>query len=151
MKLNYKELAFILDIKPIEALEKILYVHCKVTGKAVPAACDTVKEYLFEKSKNKSFRNNLPESLDVGLLALHLNIPSLQNAVEDIQKNYLNRPATKKYILCDYPEKQIKKCTDADKPIRIPFPSALESLMTIEIVEMIKEEWRKRFPKARIA
>lgn len=40
MKLDYKQLAFILNIEPKEALEKILYVHSKVTGKDLPAHQD---------------------------------------------------------------------------------------------------------------
>lgn len=142
MTINYKQLAFILDIKPVEALEKIISVHCKVTNRAVPARCQTVKEYL---------KNNWTESLDVGLLALHLNLPTLQASVVDISRNYLVRPATKKWILCDYPEKQLKLCSDNDRPFRIPFPKALESLLPVETSETIREEWRKRFPKARIA
>lgn len=141
MTLNYKQLAFILDIKPVEALEKIIAVHCKVSGRALPRSCDTVKEYL---------KNNLPEVLDIGLLAVHLNIPWLQQAVEDIQNNYLIRPTTKKYILCDYPEKQLKSCSDNNEPLRIPFPKALESLLPTSISDKIREEWRTRFPKARV-
>lgn len=139
--LNYKQLAFILDIKPVEALEKIIAVHCKVKGVELPRRCDTVKEYLFFK---------MPEALDIGLLALHLNIPNLPQVVEDIQNNYLVRPAIKKYILCDYPEKQLKSCADNDKPLRIPFPKALESLLPTSISDKIREEWRTRFPKARV-
>lgn len=158
MTLNYKQLAFILDIKPVEALEKIIFVYCKVKGKQLPRSENTVKEYLFEdreylvegKIKTRSVRNDLPEFLDIGLLALHLNIPTLQQAVQDIQNNYLVRPATKKWILCDYPEKQLKSCSDNDKPLRIPFPKALESLLPTSISDKIREEWRTRFPKARV-
>lgn len=151
--LTYKQLAFILDVKPVEALEMILSVYCKTKGKPLPAARDNATEYLFnfdEKGRKKG-RNDLPEALDIGLLSVHLNLPTLQQAVEDIEKNYLVRPATKKYILCDYPEKQIKSCRDNDKPLKISFPSVLESLLPTSIVETIRKEWEKRFPNARIA
>lgn len=151
MKIDYKQLAFILDIKPVEALEKIIYVDCKIKGTITPRSCDTVKEYLFDKQKSKSVRNSTPESLDVALLEEHLNLPTLSQAIQDIQNNYLIRPASKKWILCDYPEKQLMLCHKGDKPSRIPFPKALESLLPVVIVDTIKKEWAKRFPNARIA
>lgn len=141
MKINYKQLAFILDIKPVEALEKILYVHSKVTGKSLPARQDTVREYLFIKQKKKSVRNDLPESFDVGLLSLHLNLPTLQQSVEDIQNNYLVRPATKRWILCDFPEKELK--TKLKEKVRIP--PVLESMLKTEDIATIQSEWNKRY------
>lgn len=141
MKINYKQLAFILDIEAIEALQKIIAVHCKVSGKVPPRAGERAKVYI---------QDGWPESLDIGLLALHLNLPTLQAMVEDIQNNYLNRPAMKKWILCDYPEKQLKLCSNNDRPFRIPFPKALESLLPVQTADTIREEWKKRFPKARV-
>lgn len=147
MKINYKQLAFILDIEPVKALEKILYVYHKTSGKDLPYSHKNAKGYLFNDDGK---RNNLPESMDIGLLAQYLNLPTLQNSVEDIQNNYLNRPATKKWILCDYPERELKRCSDNDRPFRIPFPKALETLLPVEISDTIREEWKKRFPKARV-
>jgi hypothetical protein len=132
MKLNYKQLAFILDIKPIEALEKIIYVHCKVKGISRPQPQDKVKSYLVD---------GFPEDFDLGSLAVHLNLPSLQQSVEDIRNNFLKRPATKKWILCDYPEKELK--TKAHNRVKIP--SALASLLNKKDLEIISEEWSKRF------
>lgn len=141
MNLNYKQLAFILDIEPVEALEKILYVHSKVSGKELPTSMKTVKEYLFIKQAKKSVRNDLPEALDVGLLALHLNLPTLQQAVEDIQKNYLTRAATKRYILLDFPEKELR----LKLKHQIKVPPVLASLLKSEDVEFIENEWAKRY------
>lgn len=139
--LSYRQLAFILDIKPVEALEKILYVWSKVYNKEKPFSCDTVKEYLFDKHKNKSVRNDLPESLDIGLLAVHLNLPTLQSSVEDIHNNYLSRPATKRWILCDFPEKELKtKLKD-----KVKIPPVLVSLLKSEDVKTIENEWAKRY------
>lgn len=141
MTLNYKQLAFILDITPVEALEKILYVWSKVFDKERPASCDTVKEYLYDKQKKKSVRNSLPESLDIGLLSVHLNLPTLQASVEDIHNNYLARPATKRWILCDFPEKELKtKLKD-----KVKIPPVLASLLKPEDVELIENEWAKRY------
>lgn len=141
MKIDYKQLAFILDIKPVEALEKILYVWSKASGKDLPASQDTVREYLFVKQKKKSVRNDLPESLDVGLLAVHLNLPTLQQSVEDIQNNYLKRPGTKRWILLDFPEKELR--TKLKHQIRIPV--VLESMLKPEDIATIQSEWNKRY------
>lgn len=140
-KLNYKQLAFILDIEPVKALEKILYTHSKVTGKNFLASCDTVKEYLFFEQGKKKVRNDLPESYDIGLLCVHLNLPTLQQSVDDIQNNFLKRPATKRWILCDFPEKELR--TKPKKKIKIP--DTLASFLKEEDLNIIHDEWKKRY------
>jgi hypothetical protein len=134
MKLSYKQLAFILDIEPIEALKKIIYVHCKVRGIALPYSQEKVKDYLYPGSV-------LPDELDVGLLALHLNLPTLQQSVEDIKNNFLKRPATKKWILCDYPEKELK----TKEKHKVKIPPVLVSLLNKEDLNTISKEWSRRF------
>lgn len=131
MKLTYKQLAFILDIKPIEALEKMIAVHCKVKNCSTPRPADKVKVYINE---------GYPQEMDCGLLAVHLGIPSLQQSVEDIKNNFLKRPATKKWILCDYPEKQLQT-----KPAhKVKVPPVLASMLSQKDVEFIREQWRVR-------
>jgi hypothetical protein len=141
MKIDYKQLAFILDIKPVEALEKIIYVDCKIKGTITPRSCDTVKEYLFDKQKKKSVRNHWPESLEVSLLAEHLNLPTLQQSIDDIKNNYLVRPGTKRWILCDFPEKELK--TKLKEKVRIP--AVLQTMLKPEDVDTIQTEWNKRY------
>lgn len=140
--LTYKQLAFILDIKPVEALEKIIAVHCKTKCVAIPTKCDTVTQYLFdhnEDGKNIG-RNKIPDSLDVGLLAVHLNLPTLQQSVEDIKNNFLKRPSTKKWILCDYPEKELL----TKERHKVKIPPVLASMLTDDDLNTIKNEWRVR-------
>jgi hypothetical protein len=141
MKIDYKQLAFILDIKPVEALEKIIYVDCKIKGTITPRTCDTVKEYLFDKQKSKSVRNKTPESLEVALLEQHLNLPTLSQAIQDIKNNYLVRPASKKWILFDYPEKELK----TKLATQVKIPSVLASLLKDEDVNFIEKEWHRRY------
>lgn len=141
VKLDYKQLAFILGIEPKEALEKILYVHSKVTGKDPPPRQESVKDYLFIEQKKKKVRTNLPESYDVGLLAVHLNLPTLQSSVEDIHNNYLKRAATKRYILLDFPEKELR----IKLKHQIKVPPVLASLLSLEDVETIENEWARRY------
>lgn len=117
MNINYKQLAFILDIKPIEALEKIIAVNCKVKGISVPTRQTKVTHYIIDGH---------PQEYDCGLLAVHLNLPTLQQSVEDIRNNFLKRPATKKWILCDYPEKQLQ----TKPPHKVKVPSVLASMLS---------------------
>lgn len=122
--------------------ELLIAVYCKLHNRNVPRPEEKIKDYLKH--------TNFPTEMEIPILSEHLGIPTLQDAVNDIANNYLVRPASKKWILCDYPEKQIKTCLDADKPARIPFPKALESLLPAAIADTIRKEWTKRFPNARV-
>ena len=84
MKLGYKQLAFILDIEPIEAVRKIIFVHCKVKGIQVPRTSHLIRDYIYKGS-------DWSVDLDINLLSEHLNLPDLQLAVTDIRENYLKR------------------------------------------------------------
>lgn len=132
--INYKQLAFILDIEPIEAARKIIYCHCKAFGLGVPAKYNLIRDYYFKGSE-------WPTELPVETLSKHLNLPDLQLAVVDIRENYLKRQASKKWILMDYPEKELKtKLKD-----KIKVPPVLASLLKAEDVQFIESEWKRRF------
>jgi len=131
--INYKQLAFILDIEPIEAARKIIFVHCKIYGLGVPAKSNLIRDYYFKGSE-------WPTELPVETLSKYLNLPDLPLAVEDIRENYLKRQASKKWILLDYPEKELK--TKLKTQVKIPV--VLASLLKPEDVETIKTEWNKR-------
>lgn len=132
--LTYKQLAFILDIEPIEAVRKIIFVHCKVKGVEVPKKFNQIKEYYFKDSP-------WPMELEIDLLATYLNLPDLQRAVDDIHDNYMKRSPTRKYILLDYPEKEIR-----NKPRdKIRVPTVLASLLKPEDVDFITSEWSRRY------
>lgn len=132
--ITYKQLAFILDIKPVEALEKIIIANCHVKNIEQPVKGYRVSDYLYKGS-------DIPAEYDVRLLAEHLNLPDLESAMIDIRENYLKRQGTKRYILCDYPEKELKTKLKAD----IKIPSVLASLLKPEDVETIQSEWFKRY------
>lgn len=132
--LTYKQLAFILDIEPIEAVRKIIYVHCKAKGLEVPLKYNHIKDYYFKDSL-------WPMEFDVSLLSEHLNLPELQRAIDDIRENYMKKNATRKYILLDFPEKEMRlKLKD-----KIRVPSVLASLLKPEDVEFIESEWSRRY------
>jgi hypothetical protein len=134
MTISYKQLAFILDIEPIEAARKIIFVHCKMYGLSVPAKSNLIKDYYFKGS-------DWPKEMAVETLSKHLNLPDLQLAVSDIKENYLKRQGSKKWILLDYPEKELKtKLKD-----KITVPPVLASLLKPEDVEFIQSEWSRRF------
>lgn len=152
MKISYKQLAFILDIKSIRALEHILAAHCKVTGLALPKPAETPNEYLFnfsEKGK-KTTRTTWPDSMEVERLEKHLGI-TLQPAINDIRDNYLNRAATKRWILCDFPENKVRLAAEAGKKCAtLQIPPALKSLISPAVAAEIGKEWEKRFPNAKV-
>lgn len=134
--LNAQQLAFILDIKKEDARAKMCHAWCSA-----------------KKINNTAFRqgtkiiDDYPQAMEVSMLSAELNLPTLQDAVNDITENYLNRPASKKWILCDYPEKQIKKLEDAGKtaPFKVSIPPALKSMLPSSQQEKIKNEWQTRF------
>lgn len=94
--------------------------------------------------------DDYPLAMPVEMLAKELNLPTLQDSVNDIMNNYLNRPASKKWILCDYPEKKLKAQKEAGKALTLSIPSALGSFLPKPIRETIGKEREKRFPKAKI-
>lgn len=84
--------------------------------------------------------------MSIEILAVQLKIPNLQSMVDDVRNNYINRPATKKWILFDYPEKHIAKCDKDGKKKRLSIPSALRSFFTNHTIEAINESWHKNYP-----
>lgn len=154
--LNSQQLAFILDIKDSDAREKMVLAHCKSKDIDPPKRR---KRSDFEEPKTAQEKKKLreylayseyPIALSVDLLAEKLNLPTLQFMVDDIQANYLKRPAVKKWILCDYPEKQLEKVQMSGQIKSISIPPALKSLLPKETKDAIHSEWKIRFPKAKI-
>jgi hypothetical protein len=135
--INAQQLAFVLDIKKEDARAKMCVAWSKSKNIENTAHYD----------KNGKLKDDYPLAMDIEMLSKELNLPTLQEMVNDIESNYLNRPATRKWILCDYPEKQIKKCEDAGKPHKVSIPPALKSMLSISDVELIKSEWRNRYKR----
>jgi hypothetical protein len=143
--LNAQQLAFILDIKKEDARIKMVNAWCRAKAINNTLVRDSITGKIFKDT------DSYPLGMPVDLLSEQLNLPTLQQSIDDIQANYLNRPASKKWILCDLPEKQIKKCTEDGKPQKISIPGALKSMLPKGIKEIISREWSARFPKAKIS
>ena len=138
--LNAKQLAFILGIEVQDAREKIVYAYCKSTGQSVPAKRNKLHG---EDIKYTDYPTDVP----IEVLSVHLNLPTLQESVNDIEQNYLTRPGSRKWILCDYPEKKIKSLTTSEGRKKLSLPGALKSLLPDSVQKTIHDEWRRRFPK----
>jgi hypothetical protein len=138
--INSKQLAFILDIQKEDARAKMCTAWAKSQG----------IENAAEWSKTGKIIDVYPVTMEVEMLAKELNIPTLSQMILDVADNYLKRPAYKKWILCDYPEKEIKKCKESGKPFKLSIPTGLRSLLSDADLNVIKSEWRTRFPNTRV-
>lgn len=142
--LNAQQLAFILEIKKEDARARM----CRAWQKSKGIELETTGKQLgkmkdVKRGKSKKIEDDYPQAMPIDLLAEGLNIPSLQKMVNDIELNYLNRPASKKWILVDYPEKFIKKCEESGKqfPVSIDIPPALKSILPAHTKEKIYSYW----------
>jgi hypothetical protein len=134
--LTKQQLAFILDIKAEEARAKMCVAYCKFKG---------IENEAEINSKGK-VTDPYPQAIDIDILSVHLNLPTLKAMVEDIEKNFLIRPASKKWILCDYPEKKLKALKEAgDKRLRVTIPSGLKSMLSDKTQQIIKNQWLQRY------
>lgn len=137
--LNKSQLAFILDIKAEDARAKMCVAWC---------SDKVIENKAYWDDETKKLIDEYPDAMPIEILSKHLNLPTLQQSVDDIQDNYLNRPASKKWILCDYPEKEIEKGTKTGKAlIKLNLPKVLRTLIGQPIQKEIKKEWRKRYYK----
>lgn len=138
--LNAQQLAFILDIKKEDARARMARAWEKSKGIQTD---HTGHVTTFKRTATKKISDPYPIFMNIDLLASGLNIPNLQDMVNDIELNYLNRPASKKYILVDYPEKFIKKCENEGKefPVKIDIPPALKSMLPDHTKEKIYNYW----------
>jgi hypothetical protein len=133
--LNKNQLAFVLQIKAEDARAKMCHAWCQAKG-------IENKAFLNEKEK---IEDEYPDAMPIDLLAEGLNLPTLQQSIDDIASNYLKRPASKKWILCDYPEKEIEKGKKAGKAlIKLNIPKALRSMIKPDVQKEIKKEWQQR-------
>jgi hypothetical protein len=140
--LNAQQLAFILDIKKEDARFKMVNAWCK--AKNVTNFIARTHNGKLDKDTDK-----YPEAMPIDILSVELNLPTLQNSVDDICNNYLTRPATKKYILCDLPEKIILKATEDGHKPKMAIPPALRSMLPPKQIEFIFQEWEKRYKEFR--
>lgn len=134
--INSQQLAFVLDIAKQDARAKMCVAWAKSKG---------IENAAYYDEETGKLKDDYPQAMEIEMLARELNLPTLQEMVDDITNNYLTRPATRKWILCDYPEKQIKKCEDSGKPHRVNLPPALKSMLNTTDVDRIKSEWKNRY------
>lgn len=133
--LTKQHLAFVLDIKAEEARAKMCVAWCKFKG----------IENQAETNKKGKVIDPYPDTMDVSVLSKYLNLPTLAAMIEDIETGYLNRPAAKKWILCDYPEKKLLAAKEAGRPNKLSLPAGLKSMLPTKTQQEIKLEWQKRF------
>jgi hypothetical protein len=147
--LNAQQLAFLLDIKKEDARIRM----CNAWEKAhnIPRRGFAFEESLSgnvsRDAKNK-IKDPYPNDMLIEMLAIGLNLPCLQQMVDDIEQNYLKRNATKKYILSDFPETELKKKAEKGSLLTLNIPPVLLSMLPQETINIIREEWTKRFPIA---
>jgi hypothetical protein len=137
--LNSQQLAFILDIKKEDARAKMCVAWSSSKGE--------------ENKADWNFKGKIvdpyPLAMPIEILSKGLNLPTLQQSVDDIENNYLIRPATLKWILCDYPEKLVLKAKEEGTKPKLAIPPALRSMLPTATIEIIFEEWKKRYPQFR--
>lgn len=139
ISLNKSQLAFILDIKTEDARAKMCVAYCAEEG---------IENKASWNEQTGKVEDTYPDGMPIKILSKHLNLPTLQQSVDDIKDNYLNRPATKKWILCDFPEKEIEKGTKSGKAIiKLNIPKALRSLINQSVQKEIKKQWHERYYK----
>lgn len=142
--LNSQQLAFILDITKEDARARMCNAWTKEKG--IGKNYDQSIKGVTRNKKNK-IEDGYPQAMPIALIAKQLNIPDLQQVVDDIVNNYLVRPGTKRYILFEYPEKKIKRAESDGKnpPFKIDLPPALKSMLPRETVDQIYKRWTENY------
>lgn len=143
--LNAQQLAFLLDIKKEDARARMCNAWTKSHG--IPKNDIGEVPVARRSKKNKKIEDPFPLAMPIELIAEHLNLPDLQTACDDIENNYLERKATRRWIMWDYPEKAIlkfqKEC--AKMPYKLNLPPALSSMLPDETKQTILKHWETQF------
>lgn len=143
--LNAQQLAFILDIKKEDARAKMCNAYTRAQG--IPKEYDKQGPKVAKAKRNekKKIEDPFPAAMEITMLSKELNLPDLQAACDDIEKNYLERKATRRWIMWDYPEKLIAKAEKEDKkpPYKASLPPALRSMLPDAIREQIYKHWHE--------
>jgi hypothetical protein len=136
--LSKAQLGHILKETQIDARKKMIVAWCKENGKVPPV----INPNADEKKEMKRIDKGYPDWIAIPILAKHLNLPDLQQAVNDIRYNYLERTATRQYII-EYPQKKINETEAIPKRIRIP--ETLRSFLADNVASEIISIWKKRY------
>jgi len=144
--LNAQQLAFILDIKKEDARAKMCAAWEKIKG--IPRDSNNLNfQQLHGAKRNirKKIEDPYPQAMPINVLSEGLNLPLLESMYLDIRENFLKRPASKKWILADFPEKLIKKTEQDGRafPVKIEIPPALKSLLPLTAHREIYNYWKQ--------
>lgn len=146
--LNKNQLAFLLDIKAEDARARMCAAWAKYKG--IPEEYDKSGSRVGKTARDdkKKVKDPYPLAMEIAVLSSFGGLPDLQFAVDDIQKNYLKRPGTRKYILSDYPDKELTKQHAAGKAYKLHIPSFISAFLSKEDQDTIIGEWKRRYPQA---
>lgn len=141
--LNAQQLAFILDIKKEDARAKMCNAYTRSQGMPKEGIQNEVPKA--KRGKRNKIEDPFPLAMEIEMLSKELNLPDLQAACDDIENNYLERKATRRWIMWDYPEKLIAKAEKDDKkpPYRASLPPALRSMLPQSIQDQIHKHWHE--------
>lgn len=142
--LNAQQLAFILDIKKEDARAKMCNAWTRWHSLAKEGPQNAVPQA--KRGKRNKIDDPFPLAMSIDMLSKELNLPDLQTACDDIENNYLERKATRRWIMWDYPEKLIAKAEKEDKkpPYKASLPPALRSMLPQTIQEQIYKHWHEK-------
>jgi len=146
--LNKSQLAFLLDIKVEDARARMCAAWAKYKG--IPEEHDKEGPRIGKTARDakKKVKDEYPIVMGVDMLSKYAGLPDLQFAVNDITNNYLKRPGTRKFILSDYPDKELTKQHAAGKPYKLHIPSFISAFLSKADQDAIVEEWKRRYPQA---
>lgn len=130
MKINEKQLAFILGISQRNAKIKIL----RAKGREMVKAGEKL-EHPLELDHGYYTTVEIESSVITDYEGVDIDF-----AIKDIYENALKRPGYRKYLLYEYP---VSKMDKKDPTRIISLPVALKSMLSDESVETIKEYWEK--------
>lgn len=138
--LNAQQLAFILDMKKEDARAMMTTAWSKEKGIKNQAK----REFKKDGSLGK-LSDPYPADMPIEIISKHLNLPLLQQSVDDITQNFLTRPGSKKWILCDLPEKLQKKAAEEGKKPKFALPAALRSMLPDDQIEYVRNQWQIKY------
>jgi hypothetical protein len=130
-ELSAAQLAVLLDIKPKDARNKMIFVYCKQHKK---------------DPTGFSADRDTPSHLPISLLSEKLNLPNLQEMVNDVHENFFKRPATRHWIL-NYPGEKLSKLKEKGKefPKTIQIPTSIKRLIKPEVHIEIVKAWEEHY------
>jgi hypothetical protein len=136
--INAKQLAWLLDIDSQEAAGKIIYCHNKefnltAKGRELDEALDKNGKYS-EKNPCTAIAN----------IEKHLGI-DLKAAIQDIERNYFVRSATRGWII-QYPQTLLaRKAAKVKLPKAISIPDPLKTFLPDSTRQAIVEMWQDKY------